>query len=435
MLHFLFLTPIRFSALRPLRSLVAGTVVFALSACGGGGSSSSGGSGTAAIAITSQPAAQTVVEGQSAIFSVATNTSTGVGYQWRRNGVDLAGATAASYTTPALQTSDSATQYSVRATNGSSTATSAAAAVQVLSEVATAPTRTASVAPSVTASGISDSFGTHYVAANTGVSPRGLFVFFPGTGAVPDNYKLVVQAAANNGYAAIGLAYPNDSTVTGACLNSGNTDCTRLLREETLSGNNVSPVVSVSPTNAIRNRLTALLAYLAQQQPQEGWGRFVDAGGNLQWSQIRVGGHSQGGGTAVHLSKQTAVDRACFFAAPGDTTDAQLSVAPWVAAAGVTGAERLYGFAHEQDGIIPNSLVLQQWAALQLGSFGAALRVDGANAPYSGRHMLLTNVPRGNLLTAAGLAFHNLPVVDFFTPMEGNLPAFRRVWQYLCFTP
>lgn len=393
MLHFLSLNPRRLSTF-VLRYLAASAAVCTLSACGGGGSSSGSGSGIppAAIAITSQPAAQTVVEGQSAIFSVAVNASTGVSYQWRRNGVDVAGATAASYTTPALLTTDSAAQYSVRATNGSSTAISAGAAVQVLSDTVVAPTRTAVVVPSVTGSGISDSFGTHYVAINAGVAPRGLFVFFPGTGAVPDNYKLIVQAAANNGYAAIGLAYPNDNTVTGACLGNANSDCTRLIREETLSGNAVSPLVTVTPANAIRNRLTVLLAYLAQQQPQEGWGRFVDAGGNLQWSQIRVSGHSQGGGTAVHLSKQVAVDRACFFAAPGDTNDGQ-ATAPWVAATGVTGAARLYGFAHEQDGIVPNALLLRAWTALQLGSFGAAIRVDGIAAPYSGRHCCSPTCP------------------------------------------
>ena len=414
--------------------VIALAAALALVGCGGGGGSDSV-PPPSAIGITEQPAAQTVVEGQSARFSVATNAGASATFQWRRNGVDIAGATSASYTSPPLQTTDSAAQYSVRVGSGGGSVNSASAAVLVLADAVIAPTRTLSLAPSVTGSGISDAFGTHYVAIHTGVSPRGLFVFFPGTGAVPDNYQLIVRAAANNGYAAIGLAYPNDSTVAGACLGSGNADCTRLIRDETLTGNNVSTLVTVSPANAIRNRLTAVLNFLARQQPQEGWGRFVDGAGNLQWPLIRVGGHSQGGGSAVHLSKQAAVDRACFFAAPGDTTDGQTAVAPWVSAAGVTPAVRLYGFAHEQDGIISNALVLQSWNALQLNTFGAAIRVDGVAAPYSGRHMLLTSAPRGNPLTAAGLAFHNLPIVDFFTPMEGNLPAFRRVWQTLCFTP
>lgn len=377
-----------------------------------------------------------MVEGQSATWAVAARGAGALAYQWQRNGIDIGGATGPVYATPPLAPADSGGQYRVRVTAGSASSLSATAPVQVFADAAIPVPQTLSIAPSSAGAGQDSGFGNHYVARNPAVSSNGLlFVFFPGSGAIPDHYKLIVQAAANNGYAAIGLAYPNEGTITGACLGSSNADCTRLIRDETLTGNAVSPLVNVSPANAIRNRLTTLLALLAQQQPQAGWGRFVDAGGNLQWALIRVGGHSQGGGTAVHAAKQQAVDRACFFAAPGDTTDAQRSVAPWVAAAGATAASRHYGFAHVQDGIIPNALLLQEWAALQLDAFGAALSVDSASPPYGGRHMLLTSAPRGNPLTAAGLAFHNLPVVDFFTPMDDGLPRFRRVWQTLCFAP
>lgn len=416
-----------------------------LSACGGGISISAGfgfgGSDPAPFqpsvpTITAGPQAQTVVEGQSARFSVSAVGGPDLAYQWQRGGIDIPGATGASYTTTALAPSDSGSQYSVRASSGGVSTGSVAATLQVLADTATPAASTWSVAPSSAGPGQDNSFGNHVAAFNPAVSANGLlFVFFPGTGAIPDNYRLIVQAAAHNGFAAIGLAYPNNSTVTGACLGQANPDCTRLIRDETFGGDDVSPLVSVNPANAIRNRLSTLLGLLAQQQPQGGWGRFVDAGGNLRWSLIRVGGHSQGGGTAVHIGKTQAVDRACFFAAPGDTTDGQQAVAPWVSAAGVTPAARMYGFAHQQDGIVPNALVLQEWAALQLGSFGAALNVDGAQPPYSGRHMLLTNVARGNPLTPAGLAFHNLPVVDVFTPMEAGLPSLRRVWQSLCFVP
>lgn len=426
------------------KPLVAALGLALLSACGGGisisGSFGFGGSGAGPLpvspAITAGPQAQTVVEGQSARFSASAVGGNDLALQWQRNGADIPGANSASYTTPALAPGDSGAQYSVRASSAGLSTTSVAATLQVLAEAATPAPQSLSVAPSTAGAGQSDAFGSHFAAVNPAVSPNGLlFVFFPGTGAVPDNYRLIVSAAANNGFAALGLAYPNDSTVTGACLGQANPDCTRLIRDETFSGNDVSPQVAVNPANSIRNRLVTALASLAQQQPQGGWSRFVDGSGNLRWSLIRVGGHSQGGGTAVHIGKTQALDRACFFAAPGDTTDGQLAVAPWVSAPGVTPAARMYGLAHQQDGIVPNALVLQEWAALQLDSFGPALNVDAAQPPYGGRHMLLTNLPRGNLLTPAGLAFHNLPVVDFFTPMDGGLPSLRRVWQSLCFVP
>ena len=62
-----------------------------------------------APAITTQPATQTVNEGSSATFTVALSNATGAVYRWQRNGVDIAGATSASYTlTPATMADHSA---------------------------------------------------------------------------------------------------------------------------------------------------------------------------------------------------------------------------------------------------------------------------------------------------------------------------------------
>src|SRR5207245_4038912 len=54
-----------------------------------------------APAITSQPGNQTVTAGQTATFTVVASGSAPLAYQWQKNGANIAGATAASYTTPA----------------------------------------------------------------------------------------------------------------------------------------------------------------------------------------------------------------------------------------------------------------------------------------------------------------------------------------------
>src|SRR5439155_16624316 len=54
-----------------------------------------------APAITTQPASQTVTAGQTGTFTVAATGTAPLSYQWQKNGASLAGATAASYTTPA----------------------------------------------------------------------------------------------------------------------------------------------------------------------------------------------------------------------------------------------------------------------------------------------------------------------------------------------
>lgn len=70
-----------------------------------------------APAITTQPAARNVVAGSTATFSV-TATGSALGYQWTRDGVAIPGATAASYTTPALAVADSGSDYAVVVYNG-----------------------------------------------------------------------------------------------------------------------------------------------------------------------------------------------------------------------------------------------------------------------------------------------------------------------------
>lgn len=53
-----------------------------------------------------QPASTAVVAGQSAEFTAGATGSQPIGYQWKRNGADIADATAATYTTPATALSD-----------------------------------------------------------------------------------------------------------------------------------------------------------------------------------------------------------------------------------------------------------------------------------------------------------------------------------------
>jgi hypothetical protein len=60
-------------------------------------------------AITGQPAAsQAICEGSGATFTV-TATGTGLTYQWKKNGVNIGGATASSYNIPSTATADAGT--------------------------------------------------------------------------------------------------------------------------------------------------------------------------------------------------------------------------------------------------------------------------------------------------------------------------------------
>jgi beta-galactosidase len=90
----------------------------------------------AAVVITTQPANRTASVGQTATFSVAATGSPRLTFQWRRNGAAIAGATAASFTTPALTAADSGASFTVVVSNPVNTVTSAAAVLTVNAAVA-----------------------------------------------------------------------------------------------------------------------------------------------------------------------------------------------------------------------------------------------------------------------------------------------------------
>ncbi len=88
--------------------------------------------------ISAQPAGVTVDAGQSPTFNV---TATGTGpftYQWRKNGVSIAGATGASYTPPPLALADNGAHFTVLVTGEAGTVASgeAIAVVRAVSSIA-----------------------------------------------------------------------------------------------------------------------------------------------------------------------------------------------------------------------------------------------------------------------------------------------------------
>lgn len=76
-----------------------------------------------APAITTQPASASANEGGTVTFTVVASGD-GLSYQWKKNGTAIAGATAASYTTPVLAAGDDQAIYTVTVTNAGGSVTS-----------------------------------------------------------------------------------------------------------------------------------------------------------------------------------------------------------------------------------------------------------------------------------------------------------------------
>src|SRR6266516_3293355 len=94
--------------------------------------------------ITTQPVNQTVTLGQTAKFTVTATGTKPLSYQWTKNGVNITGATSASYTTPATTAADNGSLFAATVTNsaGSVTSNNATLTVQTKPSITTQPVDT-----------------------------------------------------------------------------------------------------------------------------------------------------------------------------------------------------------------------------------------------------------------------------------------------------
>ncbi len=268
-----------------------------------------------------------------------------------------------------------------------------------------------------------------------GVAPaQRLFVMLPGTGGVPRFYREIVRAGAARGYHAIGLTYPNDQAIGDLCAGSQDTDCAGRARLEVITGQNASVLVNVDADHSIDGRLRALLVYLQNTYPAEGWGQYL-VNGEVDWSRVTVAGHSQGAGHAAYYAKLRRLNRIVMFAGPGDIGVAPGSAALWLSLPNLTPASQQFGFVHTADPLTPAALVSRNWDLLGLGDFGPSVSVDGASPPFLGSHKLLTSAPPDpNPLAIPSSPPHGAPVLDVATPKDAlGVPLYLPVWAYLAF--
>jgi len=129
-----------------LRRIAMAGICALLAACGGGGAPPPI---PAALppTLTLQPVSLSVTEGQAASFSVAAAGDAPLAYQWQRDGTDIAGATAATYTIAATLLADSGAAFRAVVSNAAGSATSNAATLTVIMSV---PVLTVTLQPAAT---------------------------------------------------------------------------------------------------------------------------------------------------------------------------------------------------------------------------------------------------------------------------------------------
>jgi hypothetical protein len=271
---------------------------------------------------------------------------------------------------------------------------------------------------------------SHYVYRAPAVTAVGrLLVFLPGTGAVAQNYQLILAQAARAGYHAIGISYPNETAVGTLCA-SEPTTCYAATRLEILTGQATSSVTDVSRTNSIENRIVKLLRFMRTTEPSANWEQFLVNDSTPNWSNISIAGHSQGGGHALFVAQRYSVLRASAYASYGDYLFNSTTPAPWVTASYATPASRIFGFISTADELISPLGALSTWATI--GMSGSVVNVDVTPSPYGTAQRFVTAAaPENPALVLA--ANHNVVAVDVNTPKVGGVPVFASVWRAMSF--
>ncbi|MEP9358064.1 hypothetical protein [Sphingomonas sp. KR3-1] len=254
-----------------------------------------------------------------------------------------------------------------------------------------------------------------------------LALFITGTNSTEVKEQEIGEAGARRGYHAITIAYPNWNAVAVLCTGVLDDECTAKVREEILTGVDLSDRIAVAPQDALEPRLQKLLAYLAATYPAEGWGSFL-AGGAVNWPLVSAIGHSQGAGHVAYLAKRHALYRAVMLSGVADVT-ATGQTAPWLSRANVTPAASQYGFSHTADMTVPIAIADASWRAIGLAAFGALTTTDGAAVPFGGSHRLTTSLP-----AVGGTNIHLSMADDDKMPRNADgTPAYAPVWDFTAF--
>lgn len=225
------------------------------------------------------------------------------------------------------------------------------------------------IKPSVTDPAIRRYDDPHFVLFNANSGPdANLLVFLPGTGGKPPGPLPFLKAAADAGYRVISLAYNDEPAVNVYCPRRPDPNCAEKFRQMRIygDGTSINPAIDNTPAESIVNRLVKLLQYLNRQQPQRGWGGYLD--NNVpNWKRIALAGQSQGAGMAAFIAKRQAVARVILFSSPWDFTvkDGHVRrLATWLSAPAKTPPQRWYGGYHERENMA--GLMAKAYAALRI---------------------------------------------------------------------
>jgi hypothetical protein len=174
-------------------------------------------------------------------------------------------------------------------------------------------------------------------------------------------------------------------------------------RLETFDGMEHEPSVNIAAADAVASKVKAALTDLAAKYSDEGWGYFLDGGGNVRWEDVGITGYSHGATSAIRWSKKIKLWRAVARSGPRDNicgsaykgqTCPDSAVSSWLTEQSVTPVANVFslggmGDTQYGDFVYANDKLMLPGAPTDVT---AAAPPDGANRLYiSGGHDDFTN--------------------------------------------
>ncbi len=308
------------------RGAMGSVLAAALVACGGGGGGSSPPVVLNPPVISAQPTAQSVLTDATATFSV-TASGTGLSYQWQRNGTAIAGATAASYTTPPASHVDQGAQYSVTVTNADGSVTSNAATLSLTASANQQAFESVALAPSA---------GSYLFRWNLNLSGPQI----SGTNYAYAESSVLAQSPLTAGPQVNAQSAPTNLATSLALISAGPT---RILKNGTIlvvptlqSGNRISYVGSdVRVDSLAADNLTVAYSQLRSAYTSASLTGLVSAtpAEFAQWfnsffanpAVFTAGASYQSGAGYLKYTSTSLGDRYTAFDCVGATTDANIT--------------------------------------------------------------------------------------------------------------
>ncbi|MEA1987468.1 MAG: T9SS type A sorting domain-containing protein [Candidatus Marinimicrobia bacterium] len=269
---------------------------------------------------------------------------------------------------------------------------------------------------------------SNLIIRNTSTQINKLFLFLGGTYSSPKHYRFICSVAANFGYDAISLSYPNYVPVY-PLGNSSDSLVFDKFRQEVCFGTPQSSHIVADTLNSIYTRTLKLIQYLSVTYPSQNWGQYLLSPTTLDWSKIAVSGHSQGSGHAAYLAKYFLVERNVMFSGPNDYSSYYNCSAHWLRQAGVTPRNKQFVFLHLQDELVPFEHQFINILGLGMLQTDDTTNVDIVLPPYLNSHCLYSNYE-----PIFNENYHNSTCIGIYTPINSGDIVFLPVWQYMLTT-